>query len=419
MLSEGIKQLREKKIIDERLYDWSQQPQAFRNLAAYPDDTKISREDAEDLQTFVYAIVEYIYDLADRYKDLKKRLEIRTNKKEPAINNFLKNPSNHTQYTLHPSQNPHTTQIYEQKKNQPKHQHWVPQFYLRQFSTPNSKNSGNPQTWIFSKDANDGDEKLTNIRNICGKRHMYSPVMPNGERSWTLDNRFDDLESLLEKIWPALAGDFVALDDESIRKGIALFTAVMHLRNPEVRKELKRIHQQLKAFYESSPLLPDGTPNIAAIEINGKLQDFDVSDWHNYRNWGDNEHDQFFAATIQSEARNIAQLLLKKRWSIVFSELDTFITTDKPVVLQHSSRETFGFGTEGAIVIFPLSPTRLLMMDDMHHEPSNQYYPLTPPTAGAFNATIWHGASRFLITGRPVDEVLAEICTCADAIPNE
>jgi hypothetical protein len=82
MLGEGIKKLREKKVIDDRLFDWSQQLHAFRNLAAHPEDISISREDAADLQTFVYAIVEYVYDLADRYEEFKKRLESRSKRKK-------------------------------------------------------------------------------------------------------------------------------------------------------------------------------------------------------------------------------------------------------------------------------------------------------------------------------------------------
>jgi hypothetical protein len=82
MLGDGIKKLREKQVIDDRLYDWSQQLHAFRNLAAHPEDISISREDAADLQTFVYAIVEYIYDLADRYNDFKMRLEHRAKRKK-------------------------------------------------------------------------------------------------------------------------------------------------------------------------------------------------------------------------------------------------------------------------------------------------------------------------------------------------
>lgn len=74
MLGEGIRQLREKRIIDDRLFEWSQQLQAFRNLAAHPEDIVIAWTDAEDLQTFVYAIVEYVYDLTDRYNEFKRRL---------------------------------------------------------------------------------------------------------------------------------------------------------------------------------------------------------------------------------------------------------------------------------------------------------------------------------------------------------
>jgi len=75
MLAAGIRELKEKSIIDQRLYDWSQQLKAFRDIAAHPDEASISRQDAEDLQTFVYAIVEYIYDLTDRYEQFKRRIE--------------------------------------------------------------------------------------------------------------------------------------------------------------------------------------------------------------------------------------------------------------------------------------------------------------------------------------------------------
>jgi len=82
MLGEGIRRLREAKVIDDRLYEWSQQLRAFRNLAAHPEDASVSRNDAEDLQTFVNAIVEYVYDLADRYEEFKERVAARAKKKK-------------------------------------------------------------------------------------------------------------------------------------------------------------------------------------------------------------------------------------------------------------------------------------------------------------------------------------------------
>jgi hypothetical protein len=80
MLGEGIRQLKDKGLIDQRLFDWSQQLHAFRNVAAHPTDIAISREDADDLCSFVYAIIEYVYDLTDRYNEFKDRLEKRKTK---------------------------------------------------------------------------------------------------------------------------------------------------------------------------------------------------------------------------------------------------------------------------------------------------------------------------------------------------
>jgi hypothetical protein len=74
MLGQGVSMLKDKGFIDERIYDWSQQLRAFRNLAAHPDAITVSMEDAEDLQSFVYAIFEYIYDLTDRYEEFKARM---------------------------------------------------------------------------------------------------------------------------------------------------------------------------------------------------------------------------------------------------------------------------------------------------------------------------------------------------------
>ncbi|MDY7546737.1 DUF4145 domain-containing protein [Glaciimonas sp. CA11.2] len=47
MLREGINMLRNTKVIDDRLHEWSQQLHAFRNLAAHPEDIRISHNDAE------------------------------------------------------------------------------------------------------------------------------------------------------------------------------------------------------------------------------------------------------------------------------------------------------------------------------------------------------------------------------------
>ena len=62
------------------------------------------------------------------------------------------------------------------KRNRAKHQHWAPQFYLRHFATTDTQASDEPKVWIFSKNASDDNEVLTNVRNVCGKRYPKSSM---------------------------------------------------------------------------------------------------------------------------------------------------------------------------------------------------------------------------------------------------
>jgi hypothetical protein len=191
-------------------------------------------------------------------------------------------------------------------RSRSKHQHWVPQFYLRHFATPATRDSDKPQIWIFSKNPVDGDEKLTSVRNVCGRRYLYSPRQPNGERSWGLDDKLNDLEALLGELWPALATNFVNLGEEHIRKAVALFIAVMHFRHPIVRQDVEEIHKQLVAFYEAVPQRADGTPNVESIEMKGETYRLDTANWYNYKTWVQDDHDRFFAEFVQSEPGSMA-----------------------------------------------------------------------------------------------------------------
>lgn len=294
-------------------------------------------------------------------------------------------------------------------RDPPKHQHWVPQFYLRYFATPESRDTKRPQVWIFSKDPKDGDEKLTSVRNVCGKRYLYSPRQLDGSRDWALDDKLNDVEALLGKVWPALATDYVDLADEHIRKALSLFVSITHMRHPDTRDTVEEVHARLVEFFETGPTHTDGTPMVESVEIAGKSHEFDSSDWNTHKSQGKDGHDRAFANILQSEAGRMARHLLTKRWSVLLSERDVFVTSDKPVVLKHLTKERFGYGTKDTIVTFPISPSRVLLMDDLHNEPANQYYPLVESNIGAVNMTTWNSAQRFLITGRPIPELLLEI----------
>lgn len=73
MLGEGLAELHDLKIIDDRLFDWSKQIQLLGNKSAHAVDIDISRQDASDLMSFVTALIEYIYDLTMRYEQFMQR----------------------------------------------------------------------------------------------------------------------------------------------------------------------------------------------------------------------------------------------------------------------------------------------------------------------------------------------------------
>lgn len=233
--------------------------------------------------------------------------------------------------------------------------------------------------------------------------------MHSGIRDWALDDLITGLEDTLAHLWPALAEGRVSIDRCEVRKGLALFAAVMYLRNPRVRTEVEQIHAQIVKTIRAVSFMSEGGFNAIEFEVKGERRILSMDNWREYQAWGKNEHDRFFCYFVRSEGIRLAEIFLKKRWAVVIADKETFITTDNPVCLHHETLDRHGVETEGAIITFPLSPTRILVMDDMHAEPANQCYSLAEGVGPSFNALLWSKANRFLITGRAVLEVLEEM----------
>jgi hypothetical protein len=118
---------------------------------------------------------------------------------------------------------------------------------------------------------------------------------------------------------------------------------------------------------------------------------------------------RFFVKTVQDSAERIAKTLSDMRWTMVSAESDTFVTSDRPMTFLHATLKP-GPGRPGSVVLFPLSPRRLLAMDDRHDQPSNTHVQLDHDARkSAFNGALLERSVRFMITGRPLSEVMAEI----------
>ena len=72
-LNKGLKELLDRQLIDQRLFEWSEELRKHRNLAAHASGEKVSREDATDLLDFVNAICEYVFILTPKFHSYMER----------------------------------------------------------------------------------------------------------------------------------------------------------------------------------------------------------------------------------------------------------------------------------------------------------------------------------------------------------
>jgi hypothetical protein len=301
---------------------------------------------------------------------------------------------------------------FDKQMSRAKKQHWVPRFYLKEFCIPEESTTKNPKVWIVPRE--EGSTKLVGINDVAAQRYLYSPEDEVGQRCWHTEDKLAGLESIVSRIWPQLASDFVDLSNESVRKGLSLFVATLILRHPRKIHEYKRIQNEFIEYLDSGPKDAQGRPNIKSMEIGGKKFEVDNSDWHEFSNPTDYSFKKFFVEQIHNEAISIAKILMKKRWSMVFSEKPSFITTDNPVSILNLEKDIYGLSTKGTFLNFPVSPTRILMMDDLFDEPGSQYYSLSEKGPGPANLTSWIEARKFMVTGRDPEQVINEMLSLDD-----
>ena len=289
-----------------------------------------------------------------------------------------------------------------------KRQHWVPRFYLKEFAI--NKDRKESQVWIFSN--TEGDPQRVNVKDIAVKKYLYSPEDINKNRDWYMEDKLASLESLVSQIWTTFANGYIDLDNESNRKIISLFMATLFLRHPQRISEYQDFQDNFIDFCKTLPKDAEGRPKVTHFVIKEKEFELDTSNWDEYSNPTPYDRQKLFIDYIEKMAIDLANILMKKRWSIIISETKQFITSDNPIIITNNISnkiEILGFDKKGTSITFPISPTRVLILDDLHKEPSSQYYPVKKGTVEAINSLSWKNSHQFMITHKNPDEILYEI----------
>jgi uncharacterized C2H2 Zn-finger protein len=82
-LATALKEMKEKGIIENRLYEWADTLRISGNEAAHGVNSRLSRQDAKDILEFTHAILEYVFTFQEKFEQFKNR-QNQTNSKTTA-----------------------------------------------------------------------------------------------------------------------------------------------------------------------------------------------------------------------------------------------------------------------------------------------------------------------------------------------
>lgn len=77
-LVSSLKELKDKGVIESRLYEWADALRISGNEAAHDVNVTISPEDARDILEFTNALLEYVFTFRDKFEDFKNRRASKT-----------------------------------------------------------------------------------------------------------------------------------------------------------------------------------------------------------------------------------------------------------------------------------------------------------------------------------------------------
>lgn len=258
--------------------------------------------------------------------------------------------------------------------------HFIPQFYLRGFSDAADKRKA--QVFVFDQSTRKSFRTL--VRNIGARRNFFR-IDAEGFDPNHVENGMAEIEG---EIAPRLAEviEMKSFPSDDHFKSLMLLMANVAVRNPRFRAMLEDLHikvasgmmkmsLQHKDRYEHSirQARQDGVP------IRGDLSYEDMKafiDSGNYKV----AIDQTYLIGLELDAvPTVVDQMARRSWAFASACAgSTFTTCDDPVVLAWADgkdRRPYspGFGLEGTIVMFPISP-ELAMIGLFRRQPLNRFF---------------------------------------------
>lgn len=275
--------------------------------------------------------------------------------------------------------------------------HYVPRFYLREWIRSGEK------IWTYPLTGKAPCE--ISVANVACERGLYSRPLNDRDLPRDTEQAFSKLEAEMASVWPDI---IMHCKDVGIRKQIARWIALMHLRNPLFRENVRGIHGMFQRA--AKQIIDTGYPPNGKVTLDfaGAPLEMTVDELKIQASMSDDAVAASFIALLRSRGEKLANLLMARRWGIIVSKEPAFVTTDNPVLLARGKATSphFGFGTPGSEVFFPITPKCLLIISD-EWEYDFSYGELAD--ADVFNSIIVLGAQRFVFGWNKDEELRKKI----------
>lgn len=249
--------------------------------------------------------------------------------------------------------------------------HYVPQFYLKQFSPQNSPG----KVYVYTRDK---DPFLTNTPSIAVINHYYTVQLEaTGEMSDQIEVMFSEIEKDVAPIFRKLTKESaITLSDEEYSL-LAFFIALLYNRGPAFRKKMLNIEiESRKKFIE---FVAQDKRRFDAITKRAGVTFKDEEEAENTRQMWLNCDEHFtleaekggiggygeHIKTLLEFSETLAPMIVNKKWQILQCDSsEFFITSDSPVTLISETwvPNKIGKGFLNSSVALPLTSNRCLLL---------------------------------------------------------
>ena len=252
-----------------------------------------------------------------------------------------------------------------------KNQHFLPQFYLRQFVDPETPSDNEPYVWLYDLTEHRWRQKAP--KNVAALRHYYAYRGGDNNPINLVEPHLAQVESISATLIRKLVSQTALTEREQLH--FSLFIAQLTVRTPQFRSMtesyLDRIGQtsmasMIRSWRENPPEFESLQRNYS--ESTGKRADFSIDDFEEFQpRFKPNDVGLLTSAMIPSIA--LTERLMGMTWRFYFTEAEErLVICDNPCEVgfpDDITEESFrGFLTDDIEFHVPLSPNMIFTAYD-------------------------------------------------------